>query len=80
MEKLQSIEIDVSKIQVTDTILDLIKKTKPKENDDELIKKIEEMGLNPNDNISNKLRRIRKIYKKMQKMSDIVGADASVRP
>ena len=32
LEKLQSIEIDVSKIQVTDTILDLIKKTKPKKN------------------------------------------------
>ena len=30
LEKLQSIEIDVSKIQVTDTILDLIKKNEAK--------------------------------------------------
>ena len=43
LEKLQIIGIDVSKIQLTDTILDLIKKTKPKENDGVLIKKIEEI-------------------------------------
>lgn len=67
LEKLQIIGIDVSKIQKEDTILDLVKKTKPKENDDELIKKIEEMGLNPNDPISNKLRSIRKIYSQLQK-------------
>ena len=67
LEKLQIIGIDVSKIQKEDAILDLVKKTKPKENDDELIKKIEEMGLNPNDPISNKLRSIRKIYSQLQK-------------
>ena len=64
---MQIIGIDVSKIQKEDAILDLVKKTKPKENDDELIKKIEEMGLNPNDPISNKLRSIRKIYSQLQK-------------
>ena len=67
LEKLQIIGIDVLKIQKEDAILDLVKKTKPKENDDELIKKIEEMGLNPNDPISNKLRSIRKIYSQLQK-------------
>ena len=67
LEKLQIIGIDVSKIQKEDAILDLVKKTKQKENDDELIKKIEEMGLNPNDPISNKLRSIRKIYSQLQK-------------
>ena len=67
MEKLQSIEIDVSKIQVTDTILDLIKKTKPKENDGVLIKKIEEIGLDPNENIGGRLCRIKMGYKKRQK-------------
>ena len=67
LEKLQSIEIDVSKIQVTDTILDLIKKTKPKENDGVLIKKIEEIGLDPNENIGGRLCRIKMGYKKRQK-------------
>ena len=67
LEKLQIIGINVLKIQKEDAILDLVKKTKPKENDDELIKKIEEMGLNPNDPISNKLRSIRKIYSQLQK-------------
>ena len=71
LEKLQIIGIDVSKIQKEDTILDLVKKTKTKENDEELIKKIEEMELNPNDPISNKLRSIRKIYGKLQKSEKI---------
>ena len=71
LEKLQIIGIDVSKIQKGDTILDLVKKTKTKENDEELIKKIEEMELNPNDPISNKLRSIRKIYGKLQKSEKI---------
>ena len=57
LEKLQIIGIDVSKIQKEDAILDLVKKTKPKENDGVLIKKIEEMGINPNDHITNILRR-----------------------
>ena len=67
LEKLQIIGIDVSKIQVTDTILDLIKKTKPKENDGVLIKKIEEIGLDPNENIGGRLCRIKMGYKKRQK-------------
>ena len=71
LEKLQIIGIDVSKIQKGDTILDLVKKTKTKENDEELIKKIEEMELNPNDPISNKLRSIRKIYSQLQKGKEI---------
>ena len=67
LEKLQSIEIDISKIQVKDTILDLVKKTKTKENDEELIKKIEEIELDPNENIGGRLCRIKMGYKKRQK-------------
>ena len=59
LEKLQIIGIDVSKIQKEDAILDLVKKTKPKENDGVLIKKIEEIGLDPNENIGGRLCRIK---------------------
>ena len=67
LEKLQIIGIDVSKIQKEDAILDLVKKTKPKENDGVLIKKIEEIGLDPNENIGGRLCRIKMGYKKRQK-------------
>ena len=43
LEKLQEIGVDVSKIKIKDTILDLVKRTKTKENDEKLIRKIDSM-------------------------------------
>ena len=37
LEKLQEIGVDVSKIKIKDTILDLVKRTKTKENDEKII-------------------------------------------
>ena len=71
LEKLQEIGVDVSKIKIKDTILDLVKRTKTKENDEKLIRKIEEIGLEAIDNIGNKLSAIREsIYKGTRRKKD----------
>ena len=62
MEKLQCIGIDVSKIVEKDTILTLVKKTFENQNEEELIEKLNGEGLDPEDNIGNKLGKMRRSY------------------
>ena len=66
LEKVQGIGVDVSKIAPKDTILKLVGKTL-KEPEEILIQRIKEMGLKPDDNISNKRNNIKSNYKKSQK-------------
>ena len=63
---MQGIGVDVSKIAPKDTILKLVGKTL-KEPEEILIQRIKEMGLKPDDNISNKRNNIKSNYKKSQK-------------
>ena len=66
LEKLQEIRVDVSKLVTRDTILSLAKKTL-EGNEEEIVKKIKEIGLNPDEAIGSKLADIRNNYKASQK-------------
>ena len=72
-EKLESIGVDVSKIIMGDTtILELVGGTL-EESEEVLIRKIKEIGLNPNENIGKKLSNIKTIYNKSQRGEDKGG-------
>ena len=67
MEKLQGIGVDVSKITSTDTILTLAQETFENQDEEELMEMIKGEGLEPEDNIGNKLTSMRKLYNSQAK-------------
>ena len=72
LEKLQEIGVDVSKIQLRETVLTLARKTL-KEPEEILMQKIKEMGLKPDYDIGKRISKIKTYYNKSQRGEDTDG-------
>ena len=72
LEKLQEIGVDVSKIQLKETVLTLARKTL-KEPEEILMQKIKEMGLKPDYDIGKRISKIKTYYNKSQRGEDTDG-------